>query len=129
MQQQRQQQQQLLTIYPNRKTVEKKSKLSPSGSKARIVERADGSVFEEITDADVNCARISFGALAMLHGLISAVLSVCYIRHLSYCFYITVNRICVAMSRVDGAFKPWSAIHLGVGNSKQKPGFACSSYV
>ena len=44
-----------------------------------------------------------------------------YIRHLSYCFYIAVNRICVAISRVDGALKPWSAIHLGVGNSKQKP--------
>ena len=43
-----------------------------------------------------------------------------YIRHLSYCFYIVVNRICVAISRVDGALKPWSAIHLGVGNSKQK---------
>ena len=51
------------------------------------------------------------------------------IRHLSYCFYIAVTRICVIISRVDGALKPWSAIHLGVGNSKQKPGFACSSYV
>ena len=30
-----------------------------------------------------------------------------YIRHLSYCFYIAVNRICVAISRVDGALKPW----------------------
>ena len=35
-----------------------------------------------------------------------------YIRHLSYCFYIAVNRICVAICRVDGALKPWSAIHL-----------------
>ena len=59
------------------------------------------------------------------HGLsfilILASLRVSYIRHLSYCFYIAVNRICVAISRVDGALKPWSAIHLGVGNSKQKP--------
>ena len=39
------------------------------------------------------------------------------------CFYIAVNRICVAISRVDGALKPWSAIHLGVGNSKQKPAY------
>ena len=46
-----------------------------------------------------------------------------YIRHLSYCFCIVVNRICVAISRVDGALKPWSAIHLGVGNSKQKPAY------
>ena len=46
-----------------------------------------------------------------------------YIRHLSYCFYIAVNRICVAISRVDGALKPWSAIHLGAGNSKQKPAY------
>ena len=46
---------------------------------------------------------------------------ICYIRHLSYCFYIAVNRICIAISRIDGAFKTWSAIHLGVGNSKQKP--------
>ena len=45
-----------------------------------------------------------------------------YIRHLSYCFCIVVNRICVAISRVDGALKPWSAIHLGVGN-KQKPAY------
>ena len=55
-----------------------------------------------------------------------------YIRHLSYCFYIAVNRICIAISRVDGALKPWSAIHLGVGNLQTKPcipGFACSSYV
>ena len=44
-----------------------------------------------------------------------------YIRHLSYCFYITFNRICVAISRVDGALKPWSAIHLGVGNSPPPP--------
>ena len=44
-----------------------------------------------------------------------------YIRHLSYCFYIAVNRISVAIYRIDGALKPWSAIHLGVGNSKQKP--------
>ena len=44
-----------------------------------------------------------------------------YIRHLSYCFYIAVNRICIAISRGDGALKPWSAVHLGVGNSKQKP--------
>ena len=43
-----------------------------------------------------------------------------YIRHLSYGFYIAVNQICVAISRVDGALKPWSAIHLGVGNSKQQ---------
>ena len=35
-----------------------------------------------------------------------------YIRHLSYCFYIAVNRICAAISRVDGALKPWSAIHI-----------------
>ena len=41
-------------------------------------------------------------------------------RHLSYCFYIAVDQICVAISRVDGALKPWLAIHLGVGNSKQK---------
>ena len=47
----------------------------------------------------------------------------CYIRHLTYCFYIAVNRICVAISRVDGALKPWSAIHLEVGNSKQKPAY------
>ena len=46
-----------------------------------------------------------------------------YIRHLSYCFYIAVNRICVAIFRVDGALKPWSAIHLGAGNSKQKPAY------
>ena len=56
-----------------------------------------------------------------------------YIRQLSYCFYIAVTRICVAISRVDGALKPWSAIHLGVGNSKQKPAYldvpGCSSYV
>ena len=44
-------------------------------------------------------------------------------RHLSHCFYIAVNRICVAISRVDGALKPWSAIHLGVGNSKQKTAY------
>ena len=42
--------------------------------------------------------------------------SASYIRHLSYCFYIDVNRICVAISRVDGALKPWSAIHLGVAS-------------
>ena len=46
-----------------------------------------------------------------------------YIIHLSYCFYIAVNRICVAISKVGGALKPWSAIHLGVGNSKQKPAY------
>ena len=46
-----------------------------------------------------------------------------YIRHLSYCFYIAVNRICVAISRVDGALNPLSAIHLGDGNSKQKPAY------
>ena len=40
-------------------------------------------------------------------------------RHLNYCFYIAVNRIGVAISRVDGALKPWSAIHLGIGISKQ----------
>ena len=39
----------------------------------------------------------------------------------SYCFCIAVNRICVAISRADGALEPWSAIHLGEGNSKQKP--------
>ena len=44
-------------------------------------------------------------------------------RHLSHCLYIAVNRICVAISRVDGALKPWSAIHLGVGNSKQKTAY------
>ena len=43
----------------------------------------------------------------------------CYIRQSSYCFYIAVNRICVTISRVDGALKPWSAIYLRVGNSKQ----------
>ena len=41
-----------------------------------------------------------------------------YIRHLSYCFCIVVNCICVAISRVHGALKAWSEIHLG--NSKQK---------
>ena len=59
-------------------------------------------------------------------------IGLCYIRHLSYGFYITVDRIYVAISRVDGALKPWSAIHLGVGNSKQKTcisGFAFSRYV
>ena len=60
--------------------------------------------------------------------LSSYILKSC-IRHLSYCFFIAVTRICVVISRVDGALKPWSAIYLGVGNSKQKPGFACSSYV
>ena len=56
----------------------------------------------------------------------------CYIIHLNNGFYIAVYRICVAISRVDGALKPWSAIHLGVGNSKQKPAYldlCCSSYV
>ena len=48
---------------------------------------------------------------------------VSYIRRSSYCFYIAVNRICVAISRVDGVLQPWSAIHLGVGNSKQKPAY------
>ena len=33
------------------------------------------------------------------------------------------NRICVAISRVDGALKPWSAFLLGDGNSKQKPAY------
>ena len=46
-----------------------------------------------------------------------------YYRHLSYCFYIALNRICVAISRVEGTLKPWSAIHLGVGNSKQNPAY------
>ena len=49
------------------------------------------------------------------------IIFLCYIRHLSYCFCIPVNQICVAISRADGALKPWSAIHLGEGNSKQKP--------
>ena len=55
----------------------------------------------------------------------------CYIRHLSYCFYIAVNRTCVAISRVDGT----QAL---VGNPSRSwqlqtkaciPEFACSSYV
>ena len=49
--------------------------------------------------------------------------SVMNLRHYDYCFYIAVNRICVTISRVDGALKPWSAIHLVVGNSKQKPAY------
>ena len=43
-----------------------------------------------------------------------------YTRHLSYCFRVAVNRICVVVSRADGALKPWSAIHLGEDNPKQK---------
>ena len=66
----------------------------------------------------------------MLWSLDESYIALCYIRHLSYCFYIAVNRICVATSRVDGALKPWSAIHLGVGKTKTCiPGFACSIYV
>ena len=53
-----------------------------------------------------------------------------YISHLSYCFCTAVNRIYVAISRADGALKPWSAIHLGEGNSKPTYlDFYCSSYV
>ena len=48
-------------------------------------------------------------------------------KHLSYCFCIAVNWICVAIPRVDGALKPWSAVHPGVSNYIS--GFACSSYV
>ena len=48
-------------------------------------------------------------------------LSHAYIRHMSYCFCKAVDQICVAISRAEGAQKPWSAIHLGDGNSKQKP--------
>ena len=59
------------------------------------------------------------------------ILSYCYIRHLSYCFCIAVNRICEAISRVDEDLKPRSEIHLGVGDSTKTciSGFACSSYV
>ena len=46
-----------------------------------------------------------------------------YIRHLSYCFCVAVNWICIAISRVDGALKAWSALHLEVGNPKQKPAY------
>ena len=46
-----------------------------------------------------------------------------YIRHLSYCFCIAIKWICVAISRVDGALKPWSAFHLGAGNSIHKPAY------
>ena len=53
---------------------------------------------------------------------IYAICALCALA-LSYFFYIDANRICVAISRVDGALKPWSAIHLGVGNSKQKPAY------
>ena len=55
-----------------------------------------------------------------------------YVRHLSYCFCIVIIWIRVAISRVDGALKPWSAFHLGVGNSIHKPAYLnldCSSYV
>ena len=52
----------------------------------------------------------------------------CYIRHLSYCFYIAVNRICVAISRVDGALKLWSS-SWQLQTKTCIPGFACSSYV
>ena len=36
-----------------------------------------------------------------------------------YIFCIAVKVFCVTTSRVDGTLKSWSAIHLGIGNSKQ----------
>ncbi|MEW8545350.1 MAG: F-box protein [Candidatus Thiodiazotropha sp.] len=53
----------------------RKRKLSPSGSKARIVESSDGSVYAEISDSTQKCTRISFGAMTLLHGLLMAALS------------------------------------------------------
>ena len=39
-------------------------------------------------------------------------------RTLELLLLYSCNRICIAISRADGAFKPGSAIHLGGGNSK-----------
>ena len=57
------------------KRVIRKRKLSPSGSKARIVENSDGTMFAEIRDSRQKCSRISFGAMRLLHGLLMSALS------------------------------------------------------
>ena len=48
----------------------RKRKLSMSGSKAVVVEGNDGSLYGEITDSQGHCARLSFGALSLLQGLL-----------------------------------------------------------
>ena len=57
------------------KRMERKRKLSPSGSKARIVEGEDGSVTAFITDGREKCVKLSHGAIRLLHGLLCTVLS------------------------------------------------------
>ena len=46
------------------------------------------------------------GTLLVMFSTYALLKLLSYIRHLSYCLYIAVNRICVAISRVDGALKP-----------------------
>ena len=72
------------------------------------------------SDLGLHCLSVTRLGVSS-HQLFKVTERTSYIRDFSYCFYIAANRICVAISRVDGALKPWSAIHLRVGNSKQKP--------
>ena len=53
--------------------VDRKRKLSPSETKARIVEKEDGGIQTYITSAQGTCIELSFGALSMLHGLMNVV--------------------------------------------------------
>ena len=61
--------------------------------------------------------------LYRLKGYLIVLYNSFYYRNLSYCFCRAIDWICVAISRVDKALKPWSAICLGVDNSKQKPAY------
>ena len=48
----------------------RKRKLSMSGSKAVVVEGNDGNLYGDITGSQGHCARLSFGALCLLQGLL-----------------------------------------------------------
>ena len=50
--------------------INRKRKLSPSGSKARIVEDENGGSYAEITDAMGNRSRVSLGAMRLLQVFI-----------------------------------------------------------
>ena len=50
--------------------INRKRKLSPSGSKARIVEAEDGIRYGEITDELGNRSRLSLGAMKLLQVFI-----------------------------------------------------------
>lgn len=55
--------------------MQRKRKLSPSGSKARIVQEEDGTMYALITGAQEKCARLSFGAMSLLYGMLKAVMA------------------------------------------------------